>query len=258
MKRLTLTAVLCIAIVLLGAGAARAECEKRGDLLLCFDGRFAPHALPRDHNAPVTVRLTGSVKTANSARPPQLRSISVAINRHGRLDTRGLPTCFPAQLEQTSTRSAMARCRDALVGRGKFKANIDFPNDTFPVRGTMRAFNSRVHGRRVILLHIHGSKPVEATVVLTFRISHPRRGTFGTVLSTKIPKIAADLGYVTDISLVFGRRYRFDGKRRSFISASCSAPVGFPGALFDFARGSFTFANGQVLQPTLSRDCRVR
>jgi hypothetical protein len=122
----------------------------------------------------------------------------------------------------------------------------------------MLAFNSRVGKRNVILMHIYGSKPVQATFVLTFKISHPRRGTFGTVLSTRIPKLASDLGYVTDVAMSFGRRFRYRGKRRSFLSARCAAPLGLPGALFSFARGSFSFAGGLRLTATLTRDCRVR
>lgn len=258
MRRLALTSAL-LATALLGGGIARGELVQRGDLRLAFDGGFAPNALPRERAAPVTVSLSGSVATTDGSRPPQLRLISIAINRYGRLSTRGLPTCPPGQLEQTSTRTALSRCRGALVGHGHFGANIDFPDRTpFPVEGRIVAFNSRSHGRPAILLHIYGWSPVQATIVLTFKITHPRSGDFGTVLSTRIPRIASDLGYVTDIDLTFGRRYRFEGRRRSFLSARCAAPAGFPGAIFAFAKGSFSFANGQRLTTTLARDCRVR
>lgn len=250
-------ALLCLAA--LGAGVAHGELAQRGGLRISFDGGFAPQALPRDRTAPVTVHLNGSVATTDGSRPPQLRRISIAVNRYGRLFTRGLPTCRAGRLEATSTPIALARCRGALVGRGRFQANVDFPTtSSFPVEGRMLAFNSRVAGRPAVLLHIHGSSPVRATVVLAFKISHPRRGRFGTVLTTKIPRIAGDLGYVTDVSLRFGRRYRHSGAPRSFLSARCAAPAGFRGAIFTFARGSFAFANGQTLTTNLTRDCRVR
>ena len=94
--------------------------------------------------------------------------------------------------------------------------------------------------------------------MLVFKVSHPRRGRFGTVVSTTIPKIASDLGYVTSLRLDFDRRYRFGGRSRSFLSARCAAPSGFPGTIFTLARGRFVFANGQQLTTTLTRDCRVR
>jgi hypothetical protein len=258
MRRLVLTAVLCAA-ALLGAAAAYGELAQRGDLRLSFDGRFTPSALPRDRAVPVRVSLRGSIATTDGSPPPRLKSVSIAVNRHGRLSTRGLPGCRPGLLEQTSSSTALARCRDALVGHGRFEAGVGLSGQApFPVEGKMLAFNGRVRGRPAILMHIYGSVPIRATVVLAFRVTHPRRGEFGTVLSTTIPKIAADAGYITDISFSFGRRYRYAGQRRSFLSASCAAPNGFPGAIFAFARGRFGFANGQKVPITIARDCRVR
>jgi hypothetical protein len=259
MRRLAFISVLAVAVALPLAGIARSEIKGDGGLFVAFDGSFSPRVLPRDRDVPVTVRLSGSVKTADGTRPPQLRTISIAVNRYGRLSTRGLPACLPGLLESTDSQTALARCGSAVVGRGGFGANVEFPDRSpFPVEGRVLAFNGRSHGHAAILVHIHGSKPVEATVVLVFRIRHPARGKFGTVLTTRIPRIASDLGYVTDIALVFGRTYRVGGERRSFISARCAAPAGFPGALFTFAKAAFTFAGGKRITPALVRDCVVR
>lgn len=247
-----------LAVALLGAGLAHAELSQRGNLRLSFDARFSPHALPRDRDVPVSVSLTGSIRTTDGNRPPQLRALSIAVNRYGRLSTAGLAVCPQRRLEATSSEAALAICHQALVGRGRFGANVDFPDLEFPVEGRILAFNSRRRGRPAIALHVYGTNPVEATLVLPFGIKHPERGRYGTVISTRIPRIASDLGYVTDLSLTFGRRYRHNGEARSFISARCAAPAGFPGALFNFARGSFSFANGQTLTATLTRDCLVR
>ncbi len=258
MKRLALIGLL-LAVPFFCAGIAVAELSKEENLLVSFNGRIFPHHLPRDRDAPVEVSLTGQVKTTDGSRPPQLRQISIAVNRYGRLSTEGLPTCRPGLLEATDPRLARARCGPALVGHGRFEAHLEFPDlAPFPATGTMLAFNGRAHGKRAIFLHIHGSNPVEITVILTFQIHHLRQGKFGTVFTAKIPRIAADLGYVTDISLFFGRKYRYQGEQRSFISARCAAPAGFPGALFSFARGTFVFADGKRLTSTLARDCLVR
>lgn len=249
---------MSLAAVLAGATLAGAEQKQTGTVRLAFDARFSPHALPRDRDAPVTVSLSGSIRTTDDSRPPQLRSMSIAVNRHGRLSTRGLPICPRSRLESTSSEAALAACRRALVGRGRFGANVDFPDLKFPVQGRMLAFNSTQGGHRVIALHIYGTNPVKATFVLIFKIRHPAHGRYGTVLSTRIPRIAADLGYVTDLSLTFDRRYRYRGEARSFVSARCAAPDGFPGALFNFVRGSFSFADGKTMTLTLTRDCLTR
>jgi hypothetical protein len=257
MKRLAPIAM--VAAGLICAALAAAQPVQQGNLRIGFEASFAPHSLPRDRPAPVTIGLAGSVETTDGSRPPQLRRISIALNRYGHVTTEGLPRCPAGALESTSSATALERCRAALVGRGRFGADVDFPNQPLlPVEGQVLAFNSREGGRPVILVHVAASKPITATVVLVFHISHPRQGKFGTVVSAAIPKIASSLGYVTDVSLSFGRRYETGGRKLSFLSASCAAPGGFPGAIFSFARGSFLFADGKRLSATVVRDCSVR
>lgn len=258
MGRLGFISVL-LATVLFSAAVAHAEVFGGNGLFISFGGGFTPRTLPRDRDVPVTVNLETAIKTTDGSRPPQLRRISFAVNRYGQITTKGLPACRPALLESTDPQVALARCRSALVGSGHFGANVEFPNrEPFAVEGRMLAFNGRSHGRPAILLHIYGSDPVKITVILTFTIRHPARGNFGTVLSAKIPRLAADLGYVTDVSLTFNRRYRYRGKQYSFLSARCAAPAGFPGAIFSFTRGTFAFADGKQIVTTLTRDCLVR
>ena len=255
-RLLALTAFFLTALFVVAV--AHGELVQSGSLRLSFNGRLAPKALPRDRPAPVNVTLSGSVISTDGKQPPRLRSISIGFNRYGKISTAGLPTCNADELQSTTTEGALGVCKPALVGHGRFGANVDFPGRApLPVEGQMLAFNGTAGGKPVILMHIYGSNPVQATFVLTFRITH-RKGIFGTVFSTKIPKIASDLGYVTDIDLTFGRKYRYKGEPRSFLSASCSAPAGFPIAPFLLAQGSFSFANGQTLATTLARTCRVR
>jgi len=258
MRRLAVLASLLVAVSL-GTALARGEIAANDGLFVSFGGDFAPRSLPRDRDVPVTVRLHTSIKTADGSRPPNLRHISFSVNRYGHVSTVGLPACSPGLLESTSSATALSRCRGALVGRGDFYANVEFPDrPPFSVHGRILAFNGRSRGRPAILLHIYGSTPVDVTVVLTFRIKHPAKGKFGTVLSTTIPRLASDLGYVTDVSLKFDRTYRYRGRERSFLSARCAAPAGFPGAIFSFTRGTFAFAGGKRISTTLTRHCRVR
>lgn len=258
MKRLAFIGLL-FSVAFLGVAVAHGEISGGDGLFVSFGGGFTPHSLPRDRNVPVTVKLSTSIKTTDGSRPPQLRQISFAVNRYGQISTKGLPTCHPGLLESTDSEIALARCRNALVGHGQFTANVEFPNRApFPVHGQMLAFNGRAHGHPAILLHIHGSRPAEVTVVLAFTIRHPAQGKFGTILSTRIPRLASDLGYVTDVSLVFNRRYRYQGQEYSFLSARCAAPSGFPGAIFSFTRGTFAFAGGKQIVTTLTRNCTVR
>jgi hypothetical protein len=257
--RRSITAVALAFAALASAGTAWGDLVQEGNLRVSFSGGLLPHALPRSRPAPVTVRLSGSVGTVDGSRPPQLREIKIAVNRAGLVSTAGLPTCSAPELQQTSTEAALALCRPALVGHGRFAVNVDVPNSSLiPAHGRVLVFNSSAEGRSGLLLHLYGSRPVRATFVLPFKIKRPGAGRFGTVFSTKIPRIASDLGYVTDLDLTIGRRYAYGGSSRSFLSASCAAPPGFPGAIFELARGTFSFSGGQRLVTSLESDCKVR
>jgi hypothetical protein len=90
---------------------------------------------------------------------------------------------------------------------------------------------------------------------LPFVISKAK-GTFATVLTATFP--AADNNLVTEIDLDLSRTYSYKGQRRSYASAGCPAPKGFPGASFPFAKASYEFAGGKRLSSTLTRSCRAR
>ena len=258
MRRIASLAAVSAAI-LLGAGLAQGEVVQQGNLILSFEAGFAPQALPRNQQAPVSVRVGGSIQAPDGGRPPTVRRISFAVNRYGSVFSRGLPICKRGELEATSSEQAMENCRGAQVGGGYFLATVDPPNgQPFTVRGKVLAFNSRTNGRPSLLLHVYGSTPAKVTVVLSFAITHPPKGEFGTVFSTRIPALASNLGYITKMSLGFERRFRYRGRNRSYFNARCAAPKGFQGAIFTFARGRFVFDNGQRLTTPLTRSCRVR
>jgi hypothetical protein len=252
-------AIALVAATLLSGAAAQGEQVQEGNLRVAFDARLAPRALPRDRPAPVTAHLESSIRTVDGSSPPPLRRISIAVNRQGRISFAGLPTCDPAELQQATTETALDRCRPALVGRGRFAANVIFPSTApFPAEGRALIFNGRSRGRPAAFLHIFSSNPIRVTFVLPFEISRPPRGGFGTVFSAAIPRIAADTGYITGIELTIGREYRYRGSPRSFLSASCAAPPGFRTAFFTLARTTFSFADGRALTTSIARDCRVR
>jgi hypothetical protein len=240
------------------APLAHAELTSRGDLFVSFSGGIAPDALPRDSRAPISVSVAGTVRTLSGARPPALRRISIAINRGGRLDANGLPLCRQSEIEPSSTEEAMARCGSALVGGGSYDADVAFPEQSaFPSHGRIVAFNAIVNGKRAILAHVYGDNPAPSTRIIVFHIRESP-GTYGTVLTGYLPAELNRWGYLNSLSLSLHRNFVYRGQPRSYLSAACDAPAGFPGATFPFARASMTFADGRTLSSTLTRSCRVR
>lgn len=248
--------LLLVAVI---AGVARGETAQSGNVIVGFDGGISPSKLPRDKPAPVAVSISTDFRAVDGADPPpQLREIEIGINRGGKVFDRGLPTCEVGSIQPTTIKAARRICGGAIVGSGKVTVRVSLTNQApFTFTGPMLVFNAKpVGGKRRLLAQVYGSKPPSAFVI-GFKIDEGK-GEFGTVIRTRLPKGARKWAHVMHFEMKLRRIYRHNGKRRSFVSASCSAPAGWPGALFPFARAKFGFAGGQRVVTTLVRECSVR
>ena len=247
-----------LAVLALGSCSAQAELIERGDLFVRFKGGIDPTALPRTKRAPIAVEVAGTVKTLSGEHPPALRMVRIELNRGGVLDPRGLLDCHRSQLIAATPEEAMENCGPALVGNGAYRAKTAFPEQTaFPSQGQILAFNGVYEGGDAIFAHVYGIHPVPINNVIVFRVRRSG-GRFGTILTGRLPESLNPHGYVAALYLKLFRRYVFHGQPRSYISAACAAPSGFPSAVFPFARTSMAFADGRTLSSTLTRSCRVK
>lgn len=243
--------------VLCGGVAARAEITRSGDLITTFSSEITPKVLPRHRPAPVAVGVSGDFRAVAKATLPQLRTISVAINRAGRLYDRGLPRCRVEAIQPATEAAARDLCAGAIVGSGHVTVDVHLENQKpFPIRARLLAFNGPIrHGRKLILAQVYAKSPPGA-FVLTFKLKK-RVGLFGTTMSTVLPPSARGWAYLTHFDMTLKRRYRYRGKARSFVSAACGAPPGFPGAVFPLAKARYGFAKGKTMKITVVRNCRV-
>jgi hypothetical protein len=258
MRKAIVAAVLGAALLCL-AGPAAAELSQQGELVVSFDGDLAPSRLPRTEPAPIAISVGGTVRSSKKRGGiPQLRTISVAINDAGKLYDKGLPVCRVASIQPATEADAREHCGGAIVGHGEVTVQAHIPTQpAFQVHARLLAFNGpTVGGQKEILAQVYAQEPPGA-FVLPFRISH-RGGLFGTVMSTELPRGARSWAYLTSFEMTLHRIYRHAGKRRSFVSAACSAPAGFPGAVFPFAKATYGFAGGRTLHTTVVRSCHVR
>lgn len=240
------------------AGDSDSVIVQRGPVRVKFDGKLTPQALPRHGAAPVGIAIDARISGTRGGTPPQLRRIAIEINRHGHFSTKGLPVCEERDIQPSTTTGARAACGASLVGEGHFAANVKLPKQSpFPSSGKVLAFNGHLHGKPAILAHIYGTQPVPTSIVLAFSI-RKSRGTYGTVLETSLPGATGNWGYVTGLEMKLHRSFRYRGKRRSYLSAGCPAPAGFPGTSFPLARTSFAFAGGMTLVSVLNRSCRAK
>jgi hypothetical protein len=242
-----------------GGAIAHAEVERNGNLQVAVSGKLSPHKLPREGAAPVSVSVSGKITTLDGAAPPQLEQMTIAINRHGRFDYQGLPICKLSQIQPASNGRALAACRRALVGSGKFFGTITLPgNPPYPLTGRLLVFNGREHGRQVLLGHVYSPHPFATSFVISFQIEKHAHGPFGTVLIANLTKALGKKKNLTGIEMTLSRRYSYRGARHSYVSAGCPAPKGVRVVSFPLAKTSFAFAGSQTLEATLTRNCGVR
>lgn len=260
MRRIGLVAVALL-IALGSAGVARGGdkvVEQEGDVVVAFGGGIAPRALPRTELAPVAVKIDSTFKSSEGADPPpQLQTISIAINRNGKIFDRGLPTCRVRRIQPATIAAARKLCRKAIVGSGRVGVRVHLANQApFTFKGPLLVFHAkRAGGHRRLIAQVYGLKPPSA-FVLNFKIvKEPKE--LGTVIKTALPKAADKWAYVTHFEMRLRRTYTYNGRRHSFISARCAAPPGFPGAVYQFAKAKFGFASGEQVTPSLIRDCKV-
>lgn len=246
-------ATAIVAVVLFGVLAvsslAGAEVAQKGGVRVSIVGKMSPTRLPRTGDAPIAVSVSGHIIPTVPGALPKLEAISVGINSHGKLQTKGIPLCRLGHINPSTTAEALRACRPSLIGEGHFSANVKIPEQSpFPSEGKVLAFNGRLRGRPAVFAHIYGTEPVPTSYVLSFLVKKTH-GTYGTVLEASLPSVTGEWGYVTGVSLEFQRR---------FASAACPAPEGFPGVVFPLMRTTFSFDGGLELKSTLNRSCKVR
>jgi DNA-binding beta-propeller fold protein YncE len=242
-----------------GSGASASEVAQKGNLRLALGGSLAPSKLPREGSSPVAVAIDWKLSTTDQSAVPPLKQVRVEINRHGRFDYSGLPTCEIDRIQPASSERALAACRTALVGQGSFEADISLAGqERYATKGRLLVFNGRSKGKPVLLGQIYSPHPFATSFVIVFEVQQLGGGAYGTALSATLPKALASWGNLTGVRMKLSRRYSSGGKHHSYLSAGCPAPKGFPGASFPLTRTSFEFAGGLGLSQTLTRSCKVR
>lgn len=241
-----------IALAATGASAG-AIVLRGGDLIIHAQGGISPTVLPKHRNAPISLHGGGRLSTASGQLPPVLQTITIEYDRHGAVETTGLPRCSPGKLQATDVAQARRACPGAIVGTGSGKAIVAFPEQKpFAVTSPLTLFNGPPkNGDPTVLAHAYVTVPAPTTFVVPIVIEKIDRGVFGFRTVARIPRIAGGDGIPISGHLSLGRRWTFHGKRYSYLNARCET-----GKLQ--ARGEFTFDDGTSLTGTFLRTCRAR
>jgi hypothetical protein len=253
-------ALLATAVALLScASLAKATVVQEGNLRITVLSQIQPYKLPRQGTAPIAVFVSGHLSAPKGGIPPQLKRMSVEVNKHGLLQSKGLPICELAQLQPASTQRALASCSDAVIGSGQFWAHIVLPDQgAYATHGRLLIFNGKEGKKPVLMTHIFTANPFFSSFVITFSIRHINHGAYGTKLSASLPQALGSWGYVDRIKLTLKRKYRFKGKQLSYFNSGCPAPRGVKRTVFPLALASFQFSAGISLSAKVEKSCAVK
>ena len=241
------------------ASLASATVIQQGNLRITVLSQILPYKLPRQGTAPIAVFVAGHLEAPKGGVPAQLQKLTVAVNKHGLLQSKGLPTCRLSQLQPASSERAMANCGDAVIGSGQFWAHIVLPDQgAYPTHGRLLIFNGREGGKPVLFTHIFTSNPFFSSFVLDFKIAKVRKGAYGTELSASLPEALGSWGYVDRIKLTLKRKYTYRGRQLSYFNAGCPAPQGAKRTVFPLALATLDFAEGLSIAAKVEKACAVK
>lgn len=218
-----------VAMVVGAAGASAARPNKKpvvivvDNLVLIANGGVKPERLPRRRFAPISVFINGSIRTRDGSHPPALRRTVIDFDKNGIVLPRGLPTCTEGKLTARDTKTAERVCRGSIVGGGKTKVEVEFPeSNPFTAEGPLLLFNGGQRGR-TITLYIHGyvAVPAPTAIVTTVKLTRLGKGRLGMRSVASVPVIAGGSGSAIQFSLRVFKLFNFRGRKRSFVMARC-------------------------------------
>ena len=251
-KRILIAAALPLALLALLAGAAGAFRFVAGNVVIDGNGGFHPTALPRDHNAPILLSGHARISTLSGAYPPIIQIVTVDWDKHGSVQTKGLPVCTKGKLTNTTVKQARHNCPGAIVGEGFGRGVVVFPDSKpIPISSPITVFNGpKVHGQDTVIGHGYTTIPVPTTYIVPVVIQRIHEGRYGYRTKIKIPPIAGGYGIPLAGHGKIDRKWTYKGVRHSFVNARC--PDGHLQA-----RGSASFSDGTILKGSLAKPCRI-
>ena len=250
-KTVLRASAVAAALLLVVAASALALRLQVGNIVVTAEGGFSPTTLPKHEFAPIRLHGSGAISTADGTTPPILEQIVIWFDKHGAVETRGLPVCTAGKLAATSTRQARKLCPGAIVGTGFGTAVVNFPEQP-PIKASspITIFNGPPkHGNPTVLAHAHLTVPAPTTFVVPIEIQKVNDGRYGFKTVATIPKIANGAGTPIYGRLSIGKTWEYKGKTLSYANASC------PDGRLQ-AKGQFKFNDGTSLKGTFLRPCK--
>ncbi len=251
-RRLRRTIAATVALSVLAAGSAYALTAEIGNTVVSSTATMLPRELPARGGAPITLSSVTRVKTKDGSPPGVLGSIDFMIDKHGYIETKGVPVCTVAKLKGTTTPQARKRCPGALVGKGLAKAEVNLPGQpSRRISSAVSLFNGpKQKGRPSLIAHAYETVPVKKALLVPITIERVNKGRYGYRLQVELPQIAGGFGAPILAEAKVGRTFKRGNRKVGYLNARCSG-----GRLQ--VQGNLEFTNGDFFPATLTSPCRV-
>lgn len=253
MRRSLPKALLVAGLIgLLACASAYALKTEVADTVVSATASISPRALPAQGGAPVTIASVTRIKTNDGSQPSTLKQLVFSFDKHGSLDTRGLPTCTLAKLADTTPQLARKRCPGAIVGEGVGKAEVRLPGQApVNISTPLTFFNAPAQGGMPSLIaHAYETLPAAKTLLVPIAVERIKHGRYGFRATIELPEIAGGYGAATLAKATIGKTWKRGGKEVGYANAYCAG-----GRLQVY--GTLTFTDGSYFPGTLTSPCHV-
>lgn len=251
-RRLRKGLLLAVPLALLTCASAFAIRAEIGNTVLSSTANMLPRELPAKGGAPITLSSVTRIGSVDKSPPQVLSSIDFLVDKHGFVETKGLPICTTAKLEGTTPSQARKRCAGALVGKGTGKAQVTLPGQPrMEVSSPLSFFNGpKIGGQPSLIVHAYETVPTVKTLLVPIAIEKVSKGRYGYRVQVEVPEIAAGYGAATLAEASIGRSWKRGGKKVGYLNAYCAG-----GRLQ--VHGDINFKNGDFFPATLTSACHV-
>ncbi len=246
-------ALLAVGVVaLLTCAGAYALKIEIGKTVVSATAGISPHALPAKGGAPVDIASVTRIKTTDGSAPGTLKQLVFVFDKHGSIDTKGLPTCTLAKLAGTTPQLARKRCPGAIVGEGVGKAQVRLPGQApLSISTPLTFFNAPPQGGMPSLIaHAYEKIPATKTLLVPIAVERIQRGRYGFRATIELPEIAGGYGSATLAEATIGKTWKRGGRTIGYANAYCAG-----GRLQVY--GTLTFTDGSYFPGTLTSPCHV-
>jgi hypothetical protein len=223
-------------------------------------GSLSPVKLPPTKPAPVTLAMQLSSPPVGGATRVMER-IDFELSPRVTFGLHGLQSCEDDILYTPSV-DARRACAGSLVGHGAVTSEIFSLHGPVTVTGRLLAFYSDYEGRPLIYGQVRTPEPVNLLYVIPFTIgrsespggtdlfvpSGKMRGIQG-ICTSKRPDcfqppydLESFYARISGLDLNLHRVYRSEGRRLSFVSATCAAPKRVVPDVYTLLKARLTYA----------------